>query len=234
MDQAIRLLAMVAALSVPSFGLADGSSDRKSLFELKRDIAWFAADAQAPLAPGSDSQEIVGRLATGFQQDPARRLATPAAGQIYWGWQEGQAFVRSVALYDQTGELRLAAAVDDLPQLYSRHPNRTITTSEEYLALLVKQAGWGSHPSVVLFARGAEDLTTHLPLFRRWLQAAMLGFSVDCSDASAAAACGFAEQVDVPTAAFDIDCLQQDRPERCHIAVPDAPAAAVPLEQFVQ
>lgn len=222
------LVGLVTACATPALGQA------RTLEELKADIAAFAGAARATLLSGSSPVRVEERLIAGFQQDPVRRTNVAGGGVVYWGWQEGQAFVQSVAVYDAHDNLKLLAAVDDLPRVYDSRSNRGVTSLDEYQALLDRQARWGSHPSVALFVQAPADLHAHLPLVKRWSQAALMGYSVDCADERAAASCAFVEQVSLPTRAFDVHCLQRDDAQRCHMEVPDVPALDVPLCRFVQ
>jgi|GEM_PF-2400112 len=208
---------------------------REKFMDLMADLEAFAGDAKVEL-PGEDPAgpvAVAERLTRGFQQDPPRRLALEDGSTIYWGWQEGQAFIRSIAIYDADGELRLAGAVESLPNLRPRSGD-PIASEAAYQQLLDKQEGWGSPPSVTLFAKDQQALDNWYPLARRWTQAAMLGFkAADCAGGQGPAVCGFVTQASVPTAAYSVDC-PGELVNACPLTVPGVEAAAVPLQDFRQ
>lgn len=206
----------------------------KSLSALIADIEHFAGSKQIMLPNTSNAVSLQQRILVGLQQDPPRHLRLNTIGTIYWGWQQGQAFVQSVVIYNDNNELRLVAAVNDIPGLYSRRSKRKIVDAEGYQQLLRKYQSWGSKPSVVVFAQEAEDFDRYLPLVQRWLQAAMLGFNVDCSDIDIAASCRCAETLSVPVTAYRLNCNTQNITEKCGYSLPTTRALSVPLSLFRQ
>jgi hypothetical protein len=211
-----------------------GSADRFKTFI--GDLRAFAGSAQVVL-PGDEEASpsaVADRIVMGFEQDPPRKLKLDDGSVIYWGWQEGQAFIKSIAVYDPEGRLRLVGAVDDIPQLFSRRSDRAIANEKDYQELLSKQAGWGSSPSVALFVEEAPALETYYPLVKRWLQAAMLGFNADCSKPGQAPTCAFVQQVTVPTVAYSLKCDKAAVVNQCALPIPDVPAASIELQEFRQ
>lgn len=213
---------------------SQSSSEIKNLQTLKTDIKNLVGVAKVTLPGDSNAVSVEKRLLTGFQQQPPKNLRLDNNVTIYWGWQEGQAFVKSIAVYDPDGALRVVGAVDDIPALYNRRSKRTIADANEYQKLVRKYASWGSEPSVVLFAQKAPDFDAYLPLVQRWLQAAMLGFNVDCSETEIAPACAFAEKVTLPIVAYQLDCKTPNSIEQCSHSLPDTQALSIPLELFTQ
>lgn len=206
----------------------------KNLQALQSDITNLVGVAKVTLPGDSNAVAVEQRLLTGFQQQPPKHLRLDNNVTIYWGWQEGQAFVKSIAVYDPDGALRVVGAVDDIPALYNWRSKRAVTDANEYQKLVVKYASWGSEPSVVLFAQKARDFDAYLPLVQRWLQAAMLGFNADCSKTEIAPACAFAEKVTLPIVAYQLDCKTQSNIEQCSHSLSDTQALSVPLELFTQ
>lgn len=213
---------------------SQSSKEIKNLQALTSDIKNLVGVAEVILPNDSNAVAVEQRLLTSFQQDPPRNLSLDNNVTLYWGWQEGQAFIKSIAIYDSNGALRVVGAVDDIPALYNQRSKRGVADANEYQKLMRKYASWGSEPSVVLFAHEAQDFDTYLPLVQRWLQAAMLGFNVDCSKSEIAASCVFAEKVTLPIVAYKLDCKDQTTIEHCPHPLPDSQAESIPLELFTQ
>lgn len=224
---------LVAATHTPD---SPQPESRKTVQTLNSEVKAFVGNTQAlPEMPGAEP--VKDRLLSGFQQEPPRRLQLENNVTVYWGWQEGQAFIMSIAVYGPEGSVRMVGAVDDIPRLYSWRSNSGVVDEEEYQALLQKYANWGSVPSVVLFTQDADHLETYLPLVQRWLQAAMMGFHVDCSDPQTALSCNFAESVSLPMVAYKLNCdagNPADTDDLCPLPLPDTQALPIPLKFFTQ
>ncbi|MHB8921559.1 MAG: hypothetical protein ACYC3A_03685 [Halothiobacillus sp.] len=171
---------------------------------------------------GDSAVPVSDRILDGFTGG-TMRLALKNGTVIYYGFkfQEGalvqQANLKSVAIYEPEGRPRLLAAVDNVPIL--RKPFTSMAEYQRYLK--------DNHisPSVLVFVRNERDLDTYLPYLKRWLQADLLGFNVNCKEPGMAEACKFAGQIEIPTRAYLLPSL---RP----VVVPKVEAADVPLEAF--
>lgn len=217
------------------FAANDAASAKSmNIQTLGADIAAYVGHAQVNLPGEQLAKSVADRLLNGFQQSPPRHLKLANGAAIYWGWQEGQAFIQSIAVYDAKGSIAVLGAVDNVPRLYHWRSRNGVVDQQEYRALLQKYSRWGSQPSVVLFAREESNLETYLPLILRWLQAAMMGFNVDCSDAQTAPSCTFAEQVVLPTAAYSLNCETGNTVNHCPLHLPDIQASTIPLKLFRQ
>jgi hypothetical protein len=189
-------------------------------------IEAFAGKASAHF-PGEDASEAVSdRILDGFQAGPSR-LAVGDGPVIYWGFKFQEANLQSVAVYDADGHPRLLAAVDNVVRLVGgRHA--PLGSMDQYLKA-VKDSG--STPVVSVFVRNAKDLDVYLPYLKRWLQANLLGFNVHCDKTDMAQACALASRIELPIQAY---ALSPDSDKTSALPVPQAAAASVPLESFVQ
>lgn len=85
-------------------------------------------------------------------------------------------------------------------------------------------------PSISIFMHDKRDLETYLPYLKRWLQANLLGFNVNCKEPRMAEACKFVPQIaetQIPIRAYQVPSM---RP----LGVPKVKAADIPLEAFTQ
>ncbi|WP_141518186.1 hypothetical protein [Marilutibacter aestuarii] len=218
----------------PPRAMAPSADAFKAFIDEIREFAGMARLAQGAGMDAAAPQALADRIVAGFEQDPPRQLKLQDGRTIYWGWQEGQAFVKSIAIRGADGELQLLGAVDDLPTLYSHRAGRAIADRGAYEAYMRERADRGSEPAIELFAEDADALAEHYPLAKRWMQAAMMGFNADCGNAAQQPSCAFVEQVDLPVDAQALDCVAPAPGRGCSLQVPDVPAADVPLGAFRQ
>lgn len=173
-----------------------------------------------PTAPVSD------RILDGFEAAPTA-LTTTDGQVITWGFKYKEANFQSVVIADAAGRLELAAAVTDVVRLtdWSRGADK-ITSIVAYQEAVKRL---NSQPHVALFARDQAALEASSPLFMRWMQANLLGFNTSC--AKHAVACALMPDIDVPIDAY-IASGRGAAPVK--MAVPDLPAAPIPLDAFTQ
>lgn len=165
------------------------------------------------------------RILDGFEAAP--KLLTLSNGTaIYWGFRYKEATTESVAIFDAKGRPRMLAAVDSVPWCDGWHCE-PFTSIEGYQASADKT--FLKNPAVDLFVRDQRDLETYLPYLKRWLQAKILGFNVDCKEPKMSAACKFVTQTEwlgiIQVRAY---LLPSMRP----LDIPKVKAADVPLEAF--
>ncbi|MBB6184548.1 hypothetical protein [Oleiagrimonas soli] len=178
------------------------------------------------VAPDADDADdaISDRILDGFQAAPSG-LQIEDGPSIAWGFKFQQGNQQSAVVYDASGHVLLAAIVNDIVRVDDGIG--PAVTSQEAYGKRVKDAG--VDPQVMVFAASRDALDRGYPLFRRWLQADLLGFNIDC--AKKAAACAFAEKLSVPVQAF-VAGPSGKGPAK--VATPSGAAAAVPLGRFVQ
>lgn len=166
------------------------------------------------------------RILDGFEAGPMR-LTLKDGTAIYWGFRYKEATTKSVAILDAKGRPRLLAAVDSVPGCGGWHcePFTSIDVYQAYVSRTFL------HPGITIFVRDKRDLETYLPYLKRWLQANLLGFNVDCKEPKMAGACKFVAQTEwlqiVPTRAYLLPSMRL-------LELPEAKAADVPLEAFTQ
>ncbi|MBB1060037.1 hypothetical protein [Marilutibacter spongiae] len=181
---------------------------------------------------GAPAPAVGDRIVAGFEQDPPRQAKLGDGTLVYWGWQEGQAFVKSIAIREPGGNLALVGAVDDLPVLAGRGTQAPIADAQAYQTLLDKQKGWGSEPAIRLFVKEPAMLERYLPQVRAWARASMLGFNVDCGAGDMQAACEFARSLDLPITAYSLEC--PGTLDSCALELPTATDSDTSLEVFRQ
>ncbi|MFN3792890.1 hypothetical protein [Massilia sp.] len=165
------------------------------------------------------------RILEGFGYGPLR-LTLKDGIAIYWGFRDKEATTESVAIFDAKGRPRLLAAMDSIPWCDGWHCE-PFTSIADYQASADKT--FLKNPAVDLFVRDKRDLETYLPYLKRWLQAKILGFNVDCREPKMSAACKFVMQTEwlgiIQVRAY---LLPSMRP----LDIPKVEAADVPLEAF--
>ncbi|WP_156880603.1 hypothetical protein [Thermomonas fusca] len=164
------------------------------------------------------------RILAGLQA-AGRVMATSDGSTVTWGFKYEEANLQSVVIADKTGQLELAAVVDDILGLtYGK--SGTYTSVAEYEKRAKRQ---GLRPRVIVFARDQASLVTAYPLLRRWMQANLLGFNASC--AAHAGACALMPDLDLPT---DVYLTPGAGSAPVRVTTPDLPAASIPLEAFTQ
>ncbi|MBB1088724.1 hypothetical protein H4F99_09500 [Lysobacter sp. SG-8] len=220
--------------AAPSRTRAPSADAFKAFIDEIRQVAGGARMTSPHGAESANPIPVADRIVAGFEQDPPRQLRLESGVTIYWGWQQGQAFVKSIAIRGTGGDLQLLGAIDDLPMLYSRRSGRAIADQTAYDAYAAERAERGSTPAVTLFARDDDALAVHLPLVQRWLQAGMLGFNADCNDPAQRPVCTFVETVRLPIDAYALECAGTGTGGDCEMPVPTVPPAPIPLGAFRQ
>lgn len=171
-----------------------------------------------------DDEAISDRILDGFQAAPSG-LKVEGGPSIAWGFKFQQGNQQSAVVYDASGHVLLAAIVNDIVRVDDGIG--PAVTSQEAYRKRVKDAGVA--PQVMVFAASRDALDRGYSLFRRWLQANLLGFNIDC--ARKAAACAFAEKLSVPVQAF---VAAPGGKELAKVATPSGAPTAIPLGRFVQ
>lgn len=158
--------------------------------------------------------------------EAAARVLTAADGHtITWGFKYREANLQSVVIADKTGRLELAAVVDDILSLTDGKSDKYASVAE--YEKRVKR--YGLQPRVIVFARDQASLAAAYPMLKRWMQANLLGFNTSCE--KHAVACKLMPDINPPT---DVYLASDGGGPPVKTAVPDLPAAPIPLEAFVQ
>lgn len=174
---------------------------------------------------GKGKSLVSDRILDGFQAGPTL-LVTADGSAIRWGFKYQEGSFESVVIGAKSGELKLLAAVDGITRL-TNLSSSPINTMAEYEQ---RQKRSETEPAVTIFIHDESALKTYLPLFKRWLQANLMGFNTDCSKLELAAACKLAGQIAIPARIFVIAADGS-----LHgIPSPAVPASTVPLKSFVQ
>lgn len=181
--------------------------------------------------PGSSVQlvdypemSISDRILVGLEA--AGRVLTTAEGQVIaWGFKYKEANLQSVVITDKTGRLELAAVVDDILGLTNGRSD-TYSSVAEYEKRVKRD---GLQPRVIVFVRDQDSLVATYPLLKRWMQANLLGFNTSCE--KHAVACALMPAIGLPT---DVYLASDGGGVPVKAAVPDLPAAPIPLEAFTQ
>lgn len=172
-----------------------------------------------------DADDVISdRILDGFQAAPSG-LKIEGGPSIAWGFKFQLANEQSAVVYDASGHVLLVAIVNDIVRVDDGIG--PAVTSQEAYRKRVKDAGVA--PQVMVFAASRDALDRGYPFFRRWLQADLLGFNIDC--ARKAAACAFAEKLSVPVQAF-VAAPGGKGPAK--VATPAGAPAAIPLGRFIQ
>lgn len=166
------------------------------------------------------------RIFKGFQAGPSM-LRLDNNITIYWGFAAHQGLLQSVAVFDVSGALQLVAAVNDVASL-TLYGEPNIESQSEYDKEIAKES---LHPGVSVFVRNEGALKKFLPVLKRWQQANILGFNVDCDKHEMKRTCDLAKQIHVPIHAYVVDA---DGGKIHEIKVPQVSVSAIPLESFQQ
>lgn len=178
-----------------------------------------------PLAAYADST-VSNRILAGFQAG-ANGLAVKGGPTVEWGFKFQEGSLQSVAIHDASGRLILVAIVDDIVHLSDTEAKPVISMAA--YRKLIGPGGQDARPHALVFARSRSDLSTAYPLFKRWLQADLVGFNADCHKTPDV--CELATRIQVPTKSYvAIGSGRTPRP----VAAPTGGAASIPLEAFTQ
>lgn len=167
---------------------------------------------------------VFDRILDGFEA-ASRVMATEDGQTIVWGFKYKEANLQSVVIADASGQLQLAAIVTDVHSL-TRDGTNAITTEAAYWSAVEHLA---LHPDVVLFVRDQAALNTAYPLFKRWMDANLLGFNRSCQ--AQAAACALLPNIRIPTRAY---LPLKNGGALTKVVIPTLPAIQIPLEKFTQ
>ncbi|MBK5543134.1 hypothetical protein JFV28_32750 [Pseudomonas sp. TH05] len=182
-----------------------------------------------------ESLSVAERVIVGFQQDPPRYLKTESGIQIFWGKQEGQAEIKSIAIFDSDNEIKLIGAASNIPTLYSWSSKYGVTSMSEYRRRLEQRAAYMKGPEIMLFVRDQHDADSYYPFAARWTQAALMGFNSTCSSPAQAPTCLLAEKIEIPTTIRTASCnAQQALGLTCRLIVPELKQIKIPLDMFKQ
>ncbi|UKE47099.1 hypothetical protein [Xanthomonas cerealis] len=191
------------------------NSESKSEIKLEKAIKDVIAFTQSNKSKITDqltesSMTPRERIVSGFEQDPPRQLRLEDGTTIVWGWQEGQAEHQSLAIFDNTGKIRMAGAADNIPVLYSKVSSSSTSSLDEYQTLLDDRSTYMASPVMHLYFGDQDDANKFYPLASRWLQAAMMGFNAKCKDPEQEKTCGLVQQIHIPVSLSINNCPQTE------------------------
>ncbi|WP_144415620.1 hypothetical protein [Xanthomonas oryzae] len=179
--------------------------DQKKLIS---DIINFIKWNKSKVTPGMSKSPIPvrERIISGFEQDPPRQLTLKDGTRIVWGWQNGQAEFKSLAIFDPAGLLRIVATADDIPIIYSRDSEKSVSTLEDYKNMMDERSIYSAPPALHIYTKDQNDADHFYPLVSRWIQASLMGFNASCTQADQEMACRLTSQIDIPTTVSKKDC----------------------------
>lgn len=223
-DSTSAFTSQSATESAQSVAAAPGS-----VIELPEESAVIGLVGSAVLdfpGDGSDAPVAVAdRILDGFQAGPGR-LRFNDGSVIHWGFKHEEANLQSIAVRDAQGRLRLLGAVSNLGRLTSNRA-RPLVTLGQYQQY--RRAAMLEDASVTLFVADAADLDLYFPVVKRWLQADLMGFNADCSDAKLTMTCELSAKIEPGVVAY---VSNGDSAVLTQAPVPNVPAAAVPMKHF--
>lgn len=225
----------------PSSG-AEKNSGRKissiSFTKLISSIEEFNKDNHLRISGEAFSSNIpiIERIYLGFQQDPPRSLKLEDGTHILWGWQHGQPWFQSVAIFDGDNKPRIFGIADNIPRIYSWRSKTGLKSISDYYKLLEdRRSRFLGTPAVTLFAESQEDIDRYYRFAARWLEANLVGFNSQCGSPAYAASCALAEEVKIPIVIRSSKCISAEgRDPSCTLRVPEKTRSEVPLDMFKQ
>ncbi|AZD86898.1 hypothetical protein C4K14_4076 [Pseudomonas chlororaphis subsp. aureofaciens] len=184
----------------------------------------------------SSSFPAIDRMILGFQQHPPRSVKLEEGTQILWGWQDGQAWVQSIAIFDGDNELKLVGFADNIPRIFSWRSKSGLKSLNEYESLLAKRRStYLGAPAITLFADNQADVDRYYKFVVRWAQADLLGFNSKCGNPTYAESCTLAGKITIPTTILTTKCSAQNTPDStCILRIPKSNPNDVPLDIFRQ
>jgi hypothetical protein len=196
-------------------------------------ISAFAGDAlyAFPSDYADGPAKIGDRVSDGFQAAPSSLKLTDGSS-ISWGFKYQEPYFESFVIADSENEIRLIAAVTNIVRLtgYSSGPIKTMAEYENAV-----KASMVDGSSVILFVRDEKFIANYMPLVRRWIQADLLGFNVDCGSQKLAQVCQVAEKIEIPIMAYRICESNSGKQKNIkQVAVPAVKAADIPIKLFQQ
>ena len=179
---------------------------------------------------------VTSRVVSGFQQNPPSSVRLKDGTQIIWGWQEGQAEVQSIAIFDEGDKLKLVGGATNIPRIFSWRSQKGLKSLEEFDALLVRrQALHIGSPMLVLFVETQSDANRYYPLAARWLQANLLGFNAQCNSPTYSESCVLADNITVPIVVRTARCsAEQMSRSSCTLLSAGSSKSELSLDMFMQ
>lgn len=185
----------------------------------------------------SDSQGVVSileRVLDGFQA-AAPSLTGDDGYKIMWGFKYKEASLESVAILDKSGHLLLIGAVTNVVPLVHGRSN-VVSSVREYqdkIKAVVKDPS-----DVTLFVDPSADLSKTISLFKRWLQADLMGFNAGCNDEHYRSACALLPYIEIPITVFKLNKIKSGSADGSYelqqVDLPDVSESDIPLEKFSQ
>lgn len=179
---------------------------------------------------------IAERVILGFQQSPPKSLSLKDGTQIVWGWQEGQAWIQSVAILDNNNVAKVLGIAENIPRIFSWRSRRGLISISDFDDLLENRRSiYIREPRVVFFTANQEDANRYYNFALRWIQANLLGFNSECSNPAYTASCTLAEKIKIPIFIQNSKCCSAESQEMtCAVRIPDHTQSEVPLDMFKQ
>ncbi|MEY2343020.1 hypothetical protein AB4090_13040 [Acidithiobacillus sp. IBUN Pt1247-S3] len=142
----------------------------------------IAAWSKGWVIPGSGGkpQALGQRVMAGFALYPLPHVTLADGSTLFWGFQQGEGSVQSLAMTNGKGQLQVLGMADDL-----------LLSSKEKT----------STPQLRLFVQDPKALERYLPALRAWAAADSLGFNQECPGKDAQR-CTAAMQSPLPIRAF--------------------------------
>lgn len=227
------LLGLLAATFVPIDGCSAQSDqpskvvkvhDTAGLVPEERVIKDLVGEANLELIVPNADDAIADRILDGFQS-ALSSLNVEDGRSVVWGFKFQEGNQQSVVIYDASGRIMLAAIVNDIVRI-DDGIDPAVTTLAAYHRRILDA---GANPDVIVFSHSRSELEAAFPLFKRWLQADLLGFNVDCS--KTAASCALVEKVPVPVRAFITGHNGRGMEQ---VPLPSVVSSTIPLASFTQ
>jgi hypothetical protein len=229
--------AMLLALMLPACGAAHtdakaGSAEPSQAVQSlpatpgEVDVENLLGKVTMTLPDDDGYSRVSGRILDGFEA-AASPLRLDSGDVIYWGFKYQEGSAESVAIYDAQHHLRLVAAVDGITRLTVLGKPHLESVADYQQAVHES----GVEPSVFVFVRDEADLKQYLPLFDRWLQADLLGFNMDCTQAGMARVCALATQIRIPVHAY---AVENGGGKVRQLVVPVVKPSTTPIKLFEQ
>ncbi len=177
---------------------------------------------------------LADRILGAFEQYPPAHVKLTDGSTLFWGFQQGNGSVRSLAITDAKGHVQLVGAVDDLPDISNAILPGHDTHDEIDPANHRLRSG-----RVALFVRDPAALRHYLPAIRGWAYADLLGFNVHCDkNTQWQQRCTEVQRYALPITAYGLmNCKSKVNGKtlvnHCPVPLPNVPGT-VPLGLFRQ
>lgn len=184
-------------------------------------------------AKNTPSVDLTDRILGAFEQYPPAHVKLADGSTFFWGFQQGNGSVRSIAITDDQGQVQLVGAVDDLPEI----TNAILPMHRTHNDISQNRHALKSG-RIALFVRDSAALQRYLSAVQAWTWADLLGFNVSCNkDAQWQSRCAEVQQYRLPITAYNLNCKaragQKILVERCPLPL-SASSGQVSLENFRQ